>query len=306
MSGAWATPCRSIGPILPDLALQLGLKEDVLVTAGIHDSNASLLPYLASKAAGDFILNSTGTWCVLMHPDPGTQAAAYRADDIGKVVFFNRSALDRPVKTAIFLGGMENDAYVKLWQEAGGKEGYPESDMETLRQLLTERNAFLLPELVSGSGQFPRSRPGIYEDGIFYSMEDMQKGKKLPRLLSDSRRFQAALVLSLVIQTETALLRAGLQPGTAVFTEGGFRKNSLYNRLLASILPENDFYLTDISEATAAGAALCGLMSLTGRPLEDFGSYVAIKRTKIEPEQVSGYREYKEAWLQKAANAKEQ
>ena len=88
------------------MAKELGLDELVIVTAGIHDSNASLLPYIARGSDKDFILNSTGTWCVCMHPDVSENVKSfYNPDDIGKTVFFNRSALDTPVKTAIFVGG---------------------------------------------------------------------------------------------------------------------------------------------------------------------------------------------------------
>ena len=59
-------PWDVLGKILPDIAARTGLDEDTIVTYGIHDSNAALLPYLISMKE-DFVLNSTGTWCVVMH-----------------------------------------------------------------------------------------------------------------------------------------------------------------------------------------------------------------------------------------------
>lgn len=302
MPARYVGTCESVGTLLPEVAAKLGLSEDVVVAAGIHDSNASLLPYLADSASGDFILNSTGTWCVLMHPDTVQKQAVYKDEDIGKVVFFNRSALDQPVKTAIFLGGMEVDNYVKCFQKQSGKSGYPDADIAAVQAVLDAKDSFLLPELVAGSGQFPQSKPGIYEGGTFYPFASLQDGSKVPPLMQDEKRFWATMVLSLIIQTEIALERAGLKEGTAVFTEGGFRKNTLYNRVLASVLPKNAFYLTNIKEATAAGSAMAAIMALTKTPLNELGKHISIEKTKIEPETISGYEAYKQAWLQKAAN----
>ena len=138
-------------------------------------------------------------------------------------------------------------------------------------------------------------------DGSFYPFEQIKDGSNVPALIQDEKRFYAALTLSMVIQTETALKRAGLQKGTSVFTEGGFRKNALYNTLLASVLPENAFYLTDIKEATAAGSAMSALMALEHLSLAELGRHIAIEKTKIAPQTIADYETYKQAWLQYAA-----
>ena len=59
-------PWDSIGKIKDEIAKKTGLSIDTIVTAGIHDSNASLLPYMISMDEA-FLLNSTGTWCVIMN-----------------------------------------------------------------------------------------------------------------------------------------------------------------------------------------------------------------------------------------------
>jgi len=89
-----------LGQISPSVARRTGLSTDTIVTLGIHDSNASILPHLSVKGSHDFVLNSTGTWCVLMHP---VDHYGFEPDELGKVVFFNRSAWNTPIKTAIFL-----------------------------------------------------------------------------------------------------------------------------------------------------------------------------------------------------------
>jgi hypothetical protein len=163
--------------------------------------------------------------------------------------------------------------------------------------LLTDKKVFIIPEVVPGSGQFPGSEPGILEDGRWYPLEDIRAGKAVPGILTDKKRFFAALDLSMVIQSETALRRAGLVRGTQVCTEGGFRKNRLYNQLLASVLPENGVFLTNMKEATAAGCAMSALMALTGRTHRELGSLVTVDRVPVEKIDIRGFEEYRAAWL---------
>jgi len=294
MPKRYAATCGTLSTVAPDVSVRLGLDPSVVVTAGIHDSNASLLPYLAEGGSQDFVLNSTGTWCVCMHPQPRPD---FSAGDLGKIVFFNRSALDQPVKTTIFPGGMELDTYVKLYQRECQTEEFPASDVSAVRSLLTDKKVFIIPEVVPGSGQFPGSEPGILEDGRWYPLEDIRAGKAVPGILTDKKRFFAALDLSMVIQSETALRRAGLVRGTQVCTEGGFRKNRLYNQLLASVLPENGVFLTNMKEATAAGCAMSALMALTGRTHRELGSLVTVDRVPVEKIDIRGFEEYRAAWL---------
>ena len=290
LPGKCAPSCQLLGNLTSECAEKLGLGEDVAVTMGLHDSNASLLPYLAKNDAGDFILNSTGTWCVCMHPQ---KEISFSADDIGKIVFFNRSALGDGVKTAIFLGGMECDTYVSLFLKANGTTSFPKSTREVVNAILRENNAFILPEMVKGSGQFPDSRAGVWENGEFIALSEIQSGKRLPELFRNEEKFFAVLDLSLAIQTETALLRAGLKDGTKIFTEGGFRKNELYNEIIASALPKNEVYLTNIKEATAFGAAMSAAMVLEGKKASELAPRINIEYKRVEPFELDRYEEYK-------------
>ncbi len=286
--------CNKAGTITPEIAEKIGLDTSVIVTTGIHDSNASLLPYLAKNTSNDFILNSTGTWCVCMHPQ---ETAEFKKDDIGKVVFFNRSALDKPVKTSIFLGGMEVDTYVKLYQRECKTTDFPVATITAAQTLINEKKVFILPEVVPGSGQFPESKAGIFENGKFFPLADIQKGTAIPAILSDKEHFFAALDLSLVIQTETALIHAGLQKGIRIFTEGGFRQNKLYNSLLSSILSENGVYLTNMKEATAAGCAMTALMAITCKTHTELAPFLTIENESVGKTNITGFNDYKAEWL---------
>ena len=282
-----------LGHLRPDLAARLGLDAGTVVTMGIHDSNASLLPHLAKRQGKDFILNSTGTWCVLMHPQ---KRFFFEPGELGKVVFFNRSAYLEPVKTAIFLGGREYE----LWSALIGKvSGAKPADPGPAAYPSVFRNldAFILPEVVPGSGQFPGSRARAVEHGKTYLFEDIESGRAVPAFMKDPVRAMAVLNASLVIQTLVALGRAGLAAGSEVFTEGGFRKNSDYNSLLASALPGNPVRLTDIAEATSFGAAMTAVAALEGCEPDALRDRFEVSYTDVAAMPgAECFASYREAW----------
>jgi sugar (pentulose or hexulose) kinase len=283
-----------LGRITGDLARRTGLSPETLVTLGIHDSNASLLPHFAKKGRRGFLLNSTGTWCVSMNP---VERYGFRPGELGKVVFSNISAFGTPVKTAIFLGGQEFETWSKLLMGIHRREDLPPYDEGLYRGLLRERKSFLLPELTGGSGQFPRSRPRVVEEGRDYPFGGIASGEGVPPVFGNYERGIALLRISLALQTLTALERAGLERGSAVITEGGFRRNEAYNAITASGLPDNRVYLTDIAEAYAFGAAMTARMALTGESLEGLAGDFEVDYQEIPRRPMPELGPYREAWL---------
>lgn len=306
-----------LGTLRPGLAARTGLSPSTLVTMGVHDSNASLLPYLIKERAGGFVLNSTGTWCVVMRP---AERYGFEPDELGKVVFFNRSVYNEPVKTAIFLGGKEYEVWSGLaaagdarggegprgaGQGAAALDGSAASQDEAATvyaSVLAQRRAFILPEIVPGSGQFPGSVAQAVEGGRRYRFADMEQGGPRPSFFSGRGRAEAVLNLSLVLQTLVALGRAGLKPGEKVFTEGGFRNNAAYNALLAAALPENPVYLTDMAEASSFGAALTGVAAMEGTTPTALASRFEIHAQAATPMAgLSDFAAYRTEWLRLVA-----
>ncbi|MDR2110907.1 MAG: carbohydrate kinase [Spirochaetaceae bacterium] len=288
-----------LGTITGEFAAKTGLSRDVIVTMGIHDSNSSLLPHFAKKGETGFVLNSTGTWCVIMNP---VKQYGFAPEELGKVVFFNISAFRRPVKTAIFLGGMEFETWSKTLMGLHNRTELPPYDRELYRTIVGERRAFLMPELTAGSGQFPRSRPRVVEDGGDYHFADIARETLLdaPSIPPAFRTYEGGIALlriSLVMQTLTALERAGLRPGAEVYTEGGFRKNEAYNAFLSAALPDNRVFLTDIAEASALGAAMTAKMALTGKSLGDLAKDFEVSYQEIPKEDIPELPDYRKAWL---------
>jgi sugar (pentulose or hexulose) kinase len=297
LPGNYRNSYETLGTITPEIARQTGLDPATVVTMGIHDSNASLLPYLAKEQAGDFILNSTGTWCVLMHPQ---ETLDYAPDDIGNIVFFNQSALRKPVKTAIFLGGLELDTYITLYQKINNTDVFPPYRHDMFNAVQKERDTFLLPEIVAGSGQFTKTKAGILEKGTFYPFAEITEHHH-PAIMKKPEHFWALLNTSLVIQTLTALDRVGRKNGDRIFTEGGFRQNKGYNALLSYALPTNKAFLTNLNEATSFGAAMTAVMAYTGKT-KIASHLVNIEYQSCATEDFPHFAAYRQKWLEHASN----
>jgi sugar (pentulose or hexulose) kinase len=291
-----------LGTVSGDFAAKTGLREDTLVTLGIHDSNASLLPHFAKKGETGFVLNSTGTWCVIMNP---VLRYGFAPEELGKVVFFNISAFGRPVKTAIFLGGQEFETWSERIMAIHGRQDIPGYDRELYRSLLGERKSFLLPELTAGSGQFPLSRPRVVEDGREYPYGGILSGEGIPPCFRNYERAFALLRISLVMQTLTALERTGLAPGAEVFTEGGFRKDESYHRLLTAALKNNRVFLTDIAEASALGAAMTAKMAFRGGGLKELSGDLEVDYHGVSEGEIPELFAYRDAWLAFTGNEKQ-
>lgn len=290
-----------LGTLLPEVAARTGLSASTIVTMGIHDSNASLLPYLSKGYGTEFVINSTGTWCVLMHPQ---KKYGFADDELGKVVFFNRSAYNEPVKTAIFLGGKEYEVWTGAIAAASARSAATDtasdgvSDVALYNSILRGCAEFILPEIVPGSGQFPGSRARAVEATNVYAYDAIEKGISAPEFLADSARASAVLNLSLVFQTIVALQRTGLLPGQRIYTEGGFRNNAAYNALLATALPDNPVYLTDMSEATSFGAALTALAALRRETPSELAGLFEINGVQAEPlKGLAGLEAYGDKWF---------
>ena len=294
LNRSWDT----LGRVSDGFAAKTGLARDTIVTMGIHDSNSSLLPHFAKQGRRTFTLNSTGTWCVIMK---AADKYGFAPDELGKAVFFNISAFGAPVKTAIFLGGQEFETWSRLIQRRHGRTDIPGWNEALYRSVLRGKKSFLLPELTGGSGQFPHSRARVVQDGRNYFFESTHdSAQPLPPCFSDYEQAFALLRLSLVMQTLTALERTGLAPGQPVYTEGGFRRDVSYNRLLSSALKDNGVFLTGIAEATALGAAMTAKMALSGKSLADLADDFSIEYIEQEKIELAELFEYRKAWLVEA------
>src|SRR6185436_17742410 len=81
----------------------------VAVGAGLHDSSAALIPYLATFRE-PFILLSTGTWCISLNPFNHSQLSDYELD---QDCLCYLSYEGKPVKASRLFAGYEHEQQVK-------------------------------------------------------------------------------------------------------------------------------------------------------------------------------------------------
>ena len=286
-------PGDILGKISDQIAEKTGLDPNTIVTTGIHDSNSSLLPYLI-RGEKNFILNSTGTWCVVMHP---TKELSFTEEELGKMVFYNISANRDLVKTAIFMGGLEFETYIKILQKIHGREDYLGEEMDHIQEIVNRNEHFILPGVVKGAGQFPDSDPRIIDDRLEFSLKEVTEEGVIPPFFRDYKEAYLVLVLSLVMQTKVAIDRINAPAGSPIYIEGGFRHNENYVKLLASVFPESPVYLTNINEATSYGAALLGKAAYEGKDTGDLKDFVDIEFKHIKPAKIDNLYDYESEFI---------
>lgn len=286
-----------LGKVSESASRRTGLSRDCVVTMGIHDSNSSLLPYLV-KGHRDFVLNSTGTWCVAMHP---TAKVQFNDDEIGKLVFYNLDAFFQPVKTSIFMGGQEFETWRGVFGPLCGRNDYPGLDLELCRRIVEQKKLFILPSVVRGTGLFPDSSPRVVDGDQEYALDEVRGGARVPAFLRKFETASAVLNLSLVAQTTVAMGMAGFGGAGSVFTEGGFRRNDTYNALLSAMYPSGRVATTKLDEATAFGAAILARAALGGTTPESTSSLFEIDIVDVKRPQVPGLQEYIAEWHRRVA-----
>lgn len=282
-----------LGTVTPEIAEQTGLAPDTIVTMGVHDSNASLLPYII-KSDEEFVLNSTGTWCVMMHP---AKDVVFAEEEIGKMIFYNLDVYAHPVKTSILMGGLEFETWSELMKNCCGEQTFPAFQPEVYNRVIREKKLFILPSVQKGTGQFPDSEPRVYDGDTAVTLDEVRNGS-IPSFFRDFSTAYAVLNLSLAIQSKLALERAGMEDGMDLFTEGGFRKNPDYNALISAMFPNTNVYLTNLEEATAFGAALLGKAGLENKKPEAFAGLFEIEKIPVTAGEFSGLEEYSKRFFE--------
>jgi sugar (pentulose or hexulose) kinase len=239
-----------LGPVKPELAAAAGLAGDVGVLCGVHDSNASLLPHLASRRP-PFTIVSTGTWVILMAPGLGVDHLDPADDTLANV-----DVEGRPVAGARFMGGREYSEIVA---------GAPASPDAAGLARVIDAGIMALP-CFSGQG------------GPFAA----RKGEIRGPLAAADRPALATLYLA--VMTDLMLTRLGAAAGELI-VEGGLSANAAYCGLLAALRPAQPLSVASDAAGTARGAAL-----LAQWPPRDFSPPPLRRVEPAAPEGLAAYR----------------
>ncbi len=217
MRKAWDT----LGTLEPKVAAETGLSPDVRIVCGAHDSNASLVPHLLSRA-DPFTVISTGTWVIIMAMG-GKGRLDPKADMLANV-----NVRGEPTPTARFMGGRE---YAVLAGDAPA-----EADKADVDAIIAS-GALALPAFSDQGGPFA-SRKGFIEG-----------------LAPATPKARAALATLYSALMTAHMLRRLEAPGDLI-VEGGFTRSPAFAAVLARLMPGRRVLIAPTSAGAAAGAAM--------------------------------------------------
>ena len=211
-----------LAPISSEASLEI---DGIHYGLGLHDSSAALVPYLRS-IPDNFVLLSTGTWCIAMHP---FNESPLNAGELANDVLCYLQPNGKPVKASRLFGGHFHEEQVaRMEKHFGG----------SFKDLKFSNRVFSL---------FGAS------SSIFESAFASRDLNDFPDLASAYDQFMVDLVGQQIFSLNLLLQDA---PVKQLLVDGGFSKNEWYMRLIARAFPELEVYAAEVAQASALGAAL--------------------------------------------------
>ena len=208
------------------------------VGVGIHDSSSSLVPYLLSNKK-EFILVSTGTWCIAMNPFNKEPLTQYELSD--DCLCFLSVKQEQVKSSRFYMGhihevnaaliskhfGVENDAFKRV--------GLDKEIIDTLNHKYGSNKVFF--------------KKGIPEDYLDMSVDMSQfssYSEAYHQLIIDLTWYSIKSIENVIPHSDTS---------DKIFITGGFAKNEIYIKLLAGYFIDKSIYTSEVDNASALGAA---------------------------------------------------
>ena len=212
--------------------------------AGLHDSSAALIPYLACFDE-PFVLISTGTWCISLNPfnqEPLT------AEELEKDCLCYMTYEGKPVKAARYFGGNEHEKCI----------------IGLARQFNKPLDYYKTVAYNEGLIAGFRNESAIRSSDV-YPFEDYETAYHfvVAKIFKDQYH-STKLVLTKTTQR--------------IFVDGGFSKNEIYMTLLAKAFPKLEVCAAEVAQATALGAAIAMHARWNEKPLPQ--NLISLKKSK--------------------------
>ncbi|MCK4747060.1 MAG: hypothetical protein KAT15_08495, partial [Bacteroidales bacterium] len=211
----------------------------LLAGIGIHDSSASLAPYVVA-AKRPFVLISTGTWCINMNPfnDEPLTAEELRQDCLCYL-----SVKQKPVKSSRFFLGHIHDVNVEAlesyFQVEKGSHKQIRADRESIRNKWDNKKDAL--------SFFRRGIPEDFKDREIDLTQFNSYEEAYSRLMVD--------LTKLTIRSIRLIIPVN-DPTDHLYITGGFAKNPFFIGFMALAFPGKHVFTSEIDNATSLGAAL--------------------------------------------------
>lgn len=207
------------------------------VGVGIHDSSASLVPYLRGYS-NQFLLLSTGTWCINMNP---FNHSPLTNNQLLNDCLCYMSVNQKPVKSSrLFMGHIHdvNSSFISTWFKTG-TDDYKnvKLNINIANRLVQEGNHRFFTAGVPSNHvdeSVDLSQFSSFEEAYHQFMFDLTA--------------LCARSMNLVLEADDTI--------KDLFVSGGFARNPLFLEFLAAMYPNKDIFTSRVDNSSALGAAL--------------------------------------------------
>jgi sugar (pentulose or hexulose) kinase len=201
---------------------------DGTILAGVHDSNANYLRYLAAGMQ-DFTLLSTGTWIIGFDT-----AADIKTLDPTRDIVANADVFGRRVACCRFFGGKEFEIV------SAGTTG-EEASLACAARLVSD-GVMATPSFTESGGPLPGTGG---------------KGRITGRVKTREEKATLASLYCALMVSESL---DAIHSRAAIIVDGPFSQNDVFLSLLAELRPGQTVSASNLKDGTAAGAACLALM----------------------------------------------
>jgi sugar (pentulose or hexulose) kinase len=211
----------------------------ISVGIGIHDSSASLAPYIVGSEK-EFLLVSTGTWCINMNPFNHTPLTVHqlKADCLSYL-----SIDQKPVKSSRLFMGHIHDVNV-----SGMAKHF--SVREDSYKGISCNESLIRRYLEEKADEERFFKDGIPEDYI-------DKQVDLSNFTDFSEAYHRFMYdLSLLNKKSIDLITESGDGVENIYVSGGFARNEIFVRLLSNFYPDKWVFTSQVDNSSALGAAL--------------------------------------------------
>jgi sugar (pentulose or hexulose) kinase len=258
MKQAWE-PVRTLKPEFRGGAF----RGTAQVLAGVHDSNANYLRYLAAGQT-KFTLLSTGTWIIAFDTEAKISALSRAHDTVS-----NTDVFGNLVVCARFFGGHEFDVV----------SNHAPGDAATLHavQAIVDAKTFALPSFSDAGGPVAGTA---------------NKGRVQGKI-GDAPEARASLA-SLYCAQMVSLSLDALGSRHDIIVDGPFSRNQVFLGLLVQLRRGQRVLASDLRDGTTAGAACLGMMPDGKLP------HIPLSLIEAEAAAIDGLDGYHVAWRRMA------
>ncbi len=207
------------------------------VGIGIHDSSASLVPYLKG-AKKRFVLISTGTWCINMNP---FNHSPLTKEELGSDCLNFLSIEQKPVKSSRLFLGRIHDKNVKYMasQFSVSSDFYKTINIneELTNRLIESKQATFFRE-----GILENHIDTLVDYSLFNNISEAYHALvvSLTKLVAES--------VNLVIEEDNRI--------EELYITGGFTRNKIFTKSISLLFSNKNVYTSKVDNATSLGAAI--------------------------------------------------